>query len=54
MARGKKQSPEQIVNQLRQIEVAVANRKTLPQACKETEIAEQTYIDGARITAVCR
>jgi hypothetical protein len=32
MARGKKQSPEQIVNQLRQIEVAVANGKTLPQA----------------------
>jgi putative transposase len=44
MARGKKKdTPEQIVNLLRQVEAFVANRKTLPQACKEAEIVEQTY-----------
>jgi putative transposase len=35
--------PEQIVTLLRQIEVAVANGKTTPQACKEAEITAQTY-----------
>ena len=35
--------PEQIVTILRQIEVAVANGKSTPQACKETEIHTQTY-----------
>ena len=35
--------PEQIVTQQRQIEVAVANRKTTPQACKEAEITVQTF-----------
>jgi len=30
------------VNLLRQAEVGVANGKTLPQACKEAEIVEQT------------
>ncbi len=43
MARGKKHTAEQIVNLLRQVEVGVANGKTLPQACKEMEIVEQTY-----------
>src|ERR1035441_9898377 len=43
MARGKKHTAEQIVNLLRQVEVGVANGKTLPQACKEVEIVEQTY-----------
>src|ERR1700739_2403894 len=43
MARGKKYQPEQVVNLLRQIEVAVANGKTTAQACKEAEIVEQTY-----------
>src|SRR5258706_6711700 len=43
MARGKKHTAEQIVNLLRQGEVGVANGKTLPQACKEAEIVEQTY-----------
>src|SRR5271156_366798 len=42
MARGKKHSAEQVVNLLRQIEVAVANGKTTPQACKEAGIVEQT------------
>jgi transposase-like protein len=43
MARGKKHTAEQIVNLLRQVEVGVGNGKTLPQACKEAEIVEQTY-----------
>ena len=43
MGRGKKYQPEQAVNLLRQIEVAVANGKTTPQACKEAGIVEQTY-----------
>jgi hypothetical protein len=43
MARGKKHTAEQIVNLLRQVEVGVANGKTLPLACKEAEIVEQTY-----------
>jgi transposase-like protein len=43
MARGKKHTPEQIVNVLRQVEVAVANGKTTPAACREGGITEQTY-----------
>jgi putative transposase len=35
--------PEQIVPLLRQIEVAIANGKTTPQACKEAQITAQTY-----------
>ena len=35
--------PDQIVTILRQIEVAVANGKSTPQACKEAEITTQTY-----------
>jgi transposase-like protein len=43
MARGKKHTAEQIVSLLRQIEVAVANGKTTPAACRESGITEQTY-----------
>jgi transposase-like protein len=43
MARGKKHSPEQVVNLLRQIEVAVANGKTTSLACKEAGITDQRY-----------
>ena len=43
MARGKKHSPEQVVNLLRQIEVAVANGKSTSLACKEAGITDQTY-----------
>ena len=35
--------PEQIVNLLRQIEVAIANGKTTPQACRDVGITAQTY-----------
>ena len=38
MARGKKHTAEQVVTLLRQVEVSVANGKTLPQACKEAGI----------------
>jgi len=43
MARGRKHTPEQIVNVLRQIEVAMANGKTTPGACKEAGITERTF-----------
>jgi putative transposase len=43
MGRGKKHTPEQIVNVLRQVEVAMANGKTTPLACKEAGITEQTF-----------
>ena len=39
----RKYKPEQIVTILRQIEVQMANGKTVPQACKEAEIHTQTY-----------
>ena len=54
MGRGKKYQPEQVVNLLRQIEVAVANGKTTALACKEAGIVEQTYFlwrKGVRWTA---
>jgi putative transposase len=35
--------PEQIVTLLRQIEVAIANGKTTPQACREAQVTAQTY-----------
>ena len=41
MARGKRQTREQIVNIPRQIEVAIANGKTAPLACKDAGIGEQ-------------
>ena len=39
----KRYKAEQIVTLLRQIEVGIANGKPTPQACKEVEIAQQTY-----------
>jgi len=43
MGKAKKHRPEQIVNILRQIEVAVCNGKTAPMASREAGITEQTY-----------
>src|ERR1700723_2826667 len=43
MAGGKKHTPEQVVNLLRQIEVAIANGKATALACRENGITEQTY-----------
>lgn len=39
----KRYKPEQIVNLLRQVEVAIANGKPTPQAAREAGITEQTY-----------
>ncbi len=43
MGKARKHTPEQIVNILRQIEVAVLNGKTHPTASREAGITEQTY-----------
>ncbi len=43
MGKAKKYSSEQIVNLLRQIEVAIANGKTHQAACREAGVTEQTY-----------
>ena len=43
MAKARKHTPEQIVNILRQIEVAVANGKTHPVASREAGVTEQSY-----------
>ncbi len=43
MGKVRNHTPEQIVNILRQIEVAEANGKTHPIASREAGIAEQTY-----------
>jgi hypothetical protein len=43
MGRGKKYQPEQVVNLLRQIEVAVANGKSTALACKDAGVTEQSY-----------
>mgnify|MGYP000421523077 FL=1 len=39
----KRHKAEQIVTVLRQIEVEIANGKTIPQACREAQITAQTY-----------
>jgi putative transposase len=39
----KRPSAEQIVTKLRQIDVLVSQGRTISQACKEAEIAEQSY-----------
>lgn len=36
-------TPEQIVNKLRQVEVLVSQGKTVPLACKEVGIVDQTF-----------
>ena len=36
-------TPEQIVGKLRQIEVLVSQGKTVPLACKEAGVTDQTY-----------
>jgi len=42
MARGKRFSPEQIIAKLRQIEVQLAQGKSLALACKEGGLSEQS------------
>ena len=43
MGKARKHTPEQIVNTLRQIEVALSSGKTAPAASREAGITEQTY-----------
>jgi len=43
MARGNRLSAEQIIAMLRQIEVQLAQGKSLALACKEAGISEQSY-----------
>jgi len=43
MATGKRYKAEQIVNLLREVDVKTANGKTIPEACKQIGISEQTY-----------
>ena len=52
MARGKKHTPEQIVNVLRQIEVAIANGKTTRQRARKPDLRNRPTIAGARNMAV--
>jgi transposase-like protein len=42
MAR-KRFKPEEIVNKLRQMDVALANGKTVAEACRGIEVSEHTY-----------
>jgi len=50
MARGKKHTGEQIVNLLRQVEVGVANGKTLPQAMSFNTIFSRLNSDTNRFS----
>ena len=50
---GKRYKPEQIVTILREIDVKTVNGITIPEACKQAGISEQTY-SGVRYTAVSK
>ena len=39
----KRHRPEQIINKLRQAEVELAQGATVPQACKQIGVTDQTY-----------
>jgi putative transposase len=39
----KRYTPEQIINKLREAEVALGKGLTVPQACKQIGVTEQTY-----------
>jgi len=43
MPKGRRVSPEQVVVMLRQIEVQIAQGKSLALACKEAGVSEQSY-----------
>ena len=43
MPRGRRVSPEQVVVMLRQIEVQLAQGRSLALACKEAGVSEQSY-----------
>lgn len=54
MARGKKYQPEQVVNLLRQIEVAVANGKSTSMPAGRPASWNRSITGGVRSTAVCK
>ena len=39
----KRHTPEQIIGKLREAEVLLAQGGTIPEACKQIEVSEQTY-----------
>jgi transposase-like protein len=39
----KRHTPEQIIGKLREAEIALSQGKTVPQACKQIGVSEQTY-----------
>ena len=39
----KRHTPEQIIGKLREAEVLLAQGRTVPEACKQIEVSEQTY-----------
>ena len=41
--RGKRNSPEQIINKLRAAEVELSKGATVPEACKKIGVTDQTY-----------
>ncbi len=43
MKKGAKIKPEEIIATLRQVEVMINQGKTVPMACRESGISEQTY-----------
>ena len=46
---GKRFKPEQIVNLLREIEVMMANGKTLQESCKQAGISDKSYYRWRKI-----
>ena len=43
MSQGKRKTPEQIINYLRQAEVLLAQGHTIPEVCKNLAISTQSY-----------
>lgn len=43
MSQGKRKTPEQIINLLRESEVLLAQGQTVPQVCKQIGISTQSY-----------
>ena len=46
---GKRYKPEQIVTILREIDVKTVNGMTIPEACKQAGLSEQTYYRWRKI-----
>ena len=39
----KRHTPEQIIGKLREAEILLSQEQTVPEACKQIEVSEQTY-----------